>query len=178
MPTETALSQPTTPYQIDIQDYRTELVACLSDAWELAHQNIQIAQKKQRMQHDKHCKDVTLQVGDRVMVHMPGTVKGKAWKFTRPFHGPYRVITLTPTNAEVRLVDDPKAEPIFVSLERVKPCFPELPDVSWTGFLSQSKHKKRQHTVKKSRNSPSTPEVTYSGPVTRARARRLATESN
>ena len=35
LPTETALTQPTTPYQVDISDYRTELVAHLSDAWEL-----------------------------------------------------------------------------------------------------------------------------------------------
>ena len=40
LPTETVLSQPTTPYQLDMQDYRTELVTHLSDAWSLAQQNI------------------------------------------------------------------------------------------------------------------------------------------
>ena len=51
-----------------------------------------------------------MKVGDRVMVHMPGSVKGKAWKLVRPYHGPYRVISVTPTNAEVRLVDEPGAD--------------------------------------------------------------------
>ena len=50
------------------------------------------------------------------MVHMPGNVKGNAWKLVRPFHGPFRVTSVTPTNAEVRLVDEPKSETIFVSL--------------------------------------------------------------
>ena len=48
LPTETALSHPTTPYQVGISDYRTELIAQLSDAWETAHQNIHIAQCKQK----------------------------------------------------------------------------------------------------------------------------------
>ena len=46
---KTALSHPTTPYQVDIPDYCTELIAQLSVACETAHQNI--AQHKQ--QHDK-----------------------------------------------------------------------------------------------------------------------------
>ena len=40
LPTENALSMPTTPYMVDLEDYRTELTCCLSDAWSLAKQNI------------------------------------------------------------------------------------------------------------------------------------------
>ena len=72
-----------------------------------------------------------MKVGDRVMVHMPGSIKGKAWKLVRPFHGPYRVLSVTPTNAEVQLVDRPGADAIFVSLSRVRPCYLEISDVSW-----------------------------------------------
>ena len=53
LPTETAVSHPTIPFQVDISDYRTALIAQLSDAWETAHQNIHIAQHKQKQQHDK-----------------------------------------------------------------------------------------------------------------------------
>ena len=60
------------------------------------------------------------------MVHMPGEVKGKSWK-SRPFHGPYHVLLLTPTNAEVRLVDCPTSESIFVALNRVCVCYDEMP---------------------------------------------------
>ena len=36
---------------------------------------------------------------------MPSEKKGTTWKLARPFYGPYRIVDLTPTNAEVRLVD-------------------------------------------------------------------------
>ncbi len=59
------------------------------------------------------------------MILMPGEVKGKAWKLARPFHGPYRILSLTPNNAEVVLVDRPKDSSIFVSLDRVRLYYPE-----------------------------------------------------
>ena len=117
---------------IDLQDYRTELTTSLSDAWLSAKQHITHAQDKQKQQYDKRAKESPMKVGDRVMVHMPGSVKGKAWKLVRPFHGPYRVVSVPPTNAEVRLVDQRGADAIilFVSLSRVCPCYSEMADVS------------------------------------------------
>ena len=70
LPTKTALSQPKTPYQVDIQDYRTELVSHLSDAWNLAQGNIAKAQTKQKRNYDRGSKELKLQKGDRVMVRM------------------------------------------------------------------------------------------------------------
>lgn len=101
-----------------------------------------------------------MKVGQRVMVHMPSELQGKTWKFARPFHGPFRVLTVTPTNAEVRLVDEPKSDSMFVSLTRVRPCSEELPDLSWRG----SSPKKYVHRPK----ADSTP-TPYSGPMTRSR---------
>ena len=69
------------------------------------------------------------QVGDRAMVHMPGTIRGKAWKFARAFYGPYRVVAVV-ANAEVRLVDKPSEASNFVSLDRLRRCPRELPHVS------------------------------------------------
>ena len=100
-----------------------------------------------------------MDVGDHVM---KGSVKGKAWKFSRPYHGPYRVVAVTSTNAEVKLMDDPTADSIFVSLDRVHRCYPELPDHSWTGNV--------RDVLLKHRIGDSTP-VPYTGPVIRARAR-------
>ena len=48
---------------------------------------------------------VDLQVGERVMVQMPSGTLSQERKLARPLHGPYRVLAVTPTNAEVRLVD-------------------------------------------------------------------------
>ena len=116
LPTKTALSQPTTPYQVYIQDYKTELVTHLSDAWSLAQQNVTKAQLKQKKNYERSSNNPIVRVGNRVMVKMPGEV-GKSRKFASPFHGPFRVISVTPTNVEVKLVDQPSAESIFVSLQ-------------------------------------------------------------
>ena len=101
---------------------------------------------------------------------MPGEVKGRAWKFARPFHGPYRVIRVTPTNVEAQLVDNPTNPPIFVSLSRVRPCYPELPNIVWT------RHKRKKERSKKTTKSdPVVPPECgddYTGPVTRLRSRR------
>ena len=40
LPTEAALTQPRTCYQVDIDDFKTDLVCNLSEAWELARHNI------------------------------------------------------------------------------------------------------------------------------------------
>ena len=58
-----------------------------------------------QQQYDKHAKESPVKVGDRVMVHVPASDKGKTWKLMRPFHGLYRVISMTPRNAEVQLID-------------------------------------------------------------------------
>ena len=84
-----------------VDDCKTELCTGLNSAWKLAQQNIVNAQKSS---YDRHAKERPLMVGQRVMVRMPTEMQGKTWKFARPFHGPF---SLTPTNPEVRLVDEP-----------------------------------------------------------------------
>ena len=165
VPTSTVLTYQRSPCAVDIDDYKSELMVNLSRAWTLAQDNIKVAQRHQKTQYDKKTCDVNLKVGDRVMVLMPTELKGEKRKLARPFHGPFRVLTVTPTNAEVRLVDDPKAAPIFVALDRVRLCYPEQGDVTWTGTS-------RRRAVTRSRKSnsdhtPSTPHV-RSGPVTRS----------
>ena len=90
-----------------VSDYKTELVVNLSDARALAHEHIAHAQRHQKRQYDKRSREVMWHIGDRVMVHIPGTICGKAWKFARTFYDPYRVVAVTPTNAEVQLVEEP-----------------------------------------------------------------------
>ena len=50
---------------------------------QLAQECIKKAQSKQKHQYDKKSSETKLQVDDRVMVHFPGVVHGKAWKFAR-----------------------------------------------------------------------------------------------
>ena len=50
---------------VDFPDYLTEIVANLSDAWALAHQNIEKVQSKQKVQYNKKCSTSTLTEGGR-----------------------------------------------------------------------------------------------------------------
>ena len=100
------------------------------------------------------------------MVYMPGNVSGKEWKLARPYHGPYRIIGLTPTNAEVQLVEKPSDPTLFVALGCVRRCYPEIPpDVSWTGRNQKSKRKRRSGQVQE-QSKPQAPR--REGPVTRS----------
>ena len=132
LPTE-ELQNDSPNYAVDAEDYKSALTTHLSEAWSLAKTSIKQAQIKQKETYDKHSKQPQYQIGDRVMVFMPSEKKGTTWKLARPFYGPYCIVDLTPTNAEVRLVDKPDDHTIFVSLNRVRLCYPELPDKSWSG---------------------------------------------
>ena len=128
-------SRERTPYMVDLDDYKLDLTTGLADAWKLAQENIKVAQERQKLTYDRSPKECTVKVGQRVMVHMPSELQGKTWKFARPYHGPFRVLNVTPTNAEVCLVNDPKSDSMFVSMTRVHPCHDELPDTSWRGSI-------------------------------------------
>ena len=67
-------------------------------------------------------------------------VSGKELEASKTLYGPYRVLQVTPTSVEVRLLDQPKSDSIFVALERVRRCYPEQGDTTWTGH---NKHRKK-----------------------------------
>ncbi len=176
VPTETALNKPRTVYQIDFPDYCSELVAHLSDAWALAHQNIKKAQSKQKKQYDKRSTGPKIKIGDRVMVYFPDQVKGKAWKLAWPYHGPYKVLALTPTNAEVCLIGSPQSNSIFVALDCIHTCPEEMTNETWTGL---NPTKPRQSCKKSKPDSSDTSRSSkpidreYTGPITRSMVRKL-----
>ena len=86
-------------YQVDLDDYKTELC---TEAWELARFHMQKAQKRQKKNYDRYSKPAKFSVGDRVFVHMPKAKEGRAHKFAHPFFGPYRILNVTATNVQVR----------------------------------------------------------------------------
>ena len=180
IPTETALSHSTSPYNVDPDDYKVELMASLTNAWKVAKEHIVKAQQSQKHYYDRKSKPTTLKVGDRVM---PAEVRGKNRKLVRPFHGPYRVLNLTPTNAEVRLVDHPNDASLFVALNRLRPCYTELGDATWTGRRNRTKRRahpprtcnEQNHSKPKAANRSTTER---DGPVTRSTARRCHIPEN
>ena len=150
----------------------------LSDAWAAAQENISVAQLNQKHHYDKHSKDSKLNVGDRVMVYMPQSVTGKAWKLARPFYGPYRVLSTTPTNVEVQLIDKPDSDSIFVAHNRVRLCYPELPSESWSGPKSKRKSSSKQKSrvrgdnAQAGRANQTTTNQSNTGPITRSMSKR------
>lgn len=83
IPTETGLSVPAPAYQIDTEDFRTELTSKLTSAWSDAKHSIEKPQDTQKLQYDKRSKKSRLTVGNRVMVYMPSEVQGKDRKLAR-----------------------------------------------------------------------------------------------
>ena len=99
LPSE-ALSQPSTPYMVDVDDYKTELL--MHGSW------LMNMSRRPKCQY-KRSNEFDLKVGDRVMVYMLQEKKAKSRKVARPYFGPYRVLSVTPSNVEVQLIDKPAA---------------------------------------------------------------------
>ena len=103
---------------------------------------------------------------------MPGDVSGKDWKLARPYHGPYRIISLTPTNAEVQLVEKPSDPTLFIAIGRLRKCYPEIPaNVSWTGRHKKTKRKRCSGGVQERSNAQTENLPHREGPVTRSMTR-------
>ena len=122
LPVEATLCPPVVRNPVCIDDYKTVMMQNLSAAWKLAQENVHKAQSKQKRQHDKKARGATINSGDRVFVYMPAIRTGPAYKLTRPYEGPYRVITTQPNGVELRSIDNPKDPTIQVALNRVRHC--------------------------------------------------------
>ena len=74
----------------NVEDYREELVLCLSTARKHACDALKKAQQRYKQQYDKHCHPAQYKVRDWIMVRFPQDENGKSHKLSRPWHGPYR----------------------------------------------------------------------------------------
>ena len=113
---------------VDVDDYTREITLRMSKAWKAAQVNIKEAQKKQKCQHDKKAKDPGVMEGDRVFVYCPAEKTGKAYKFARPFKGPYRVMKILSNGAELSLIAEPTRPTIRVALNCLRRCPKEILD--------------------------------------------------
>ena len=112
LPCEATLSAPLDRQQLDVDDYKSQVASQLAGTWEIARTNIEKAQKRQKAQHDRHSRTPQFRVGDRVFLFMPAAKTGKAYKFARPYRGPYWILHLHPNGADLSLVDKPQDKPI------------------------------------------------------------------
>ena len=104
LPPELALSPPVQRDSMQLDDYNSRLVRAMSETWELARQSINKAQDKQKL-HDKTARNAEFKVGDRVFAFMPAMKTKPAYKLAWPYKGPYRIIQLYPSGAELLLID-------------------------------------------------------------------------
>ena len=113
----------------DVNVYREELMLSLSSAREIAAANIQKAQKRYKKSYDQHinCGDTPFRVGEWALVRFPQDETGGNRKLSRPWHGPYRVVTQTDPDVCVDKVYFPQDGRIRVHQSRVKTCPPNFP---------------------------------------------------
>ena len=146
--------------------YKGEVAFNFSEAWKLAGANIiRKAQQHQKKQYDRKTRLPRFEIGDRVFVYMPAAKACKAYKFARPFHGPYRIVERSETGVVVRPVDRPQADPIRVAYNRIRCCADSIPDLVWptrarvTGATVDKAVKQTADAVSGIKSAPSKPGI-------------------
>ena len=121
-PTMAALL-PSNPVEaVDVADYREEVVLSLSSARELAADSIRKAQVKYKAAYDRKATPMHYQVGDWVLVKFPQEETGKHRKLSRPWHGPYRIVSWRDPDVTVVKVYASQDGQLQVHQSRVAPC--------------------------------------------------------
>ncbi len=160
LPTELQLDAPSTRIEYDLDTYKGEVATRLQEAWKLAQDQVKKAQKRQKSAFDRQARQPVYSVGERVFVYMPAAKASKAYKFARPFYGPYRVVTVYDTGLEVRPVDRPQETPFRISFVRVRRCPEQIPDTFWPLKASS-----RQTSQARTTSSPNQDSAASSSPT-------------
>ena len=103
----------------DVTDYLEELIETLTKVREHAVQSIQKAQQHYKSYYDKvhKCSPVSFKVGESVLIRFPQEELGKQRKLSRPWHGPYRVVEVTPSGVAAQRVYTSKNDIIRVHMD-------------------------------------------------------------
>uniref|UniRef100_A0A914XA95 RNA-directed DNA polymerase n=1 Tax=Plectus sambesii TaxID=2011161 RepID=A0A914XA95_9BILA len=142
MPTSTALHYRRPRYQLEPGTYAEQLQQHMAESWEVARGFVERAQQRQKLHYDKNSRSRRYQVGERAFVHMPLETLNKDRKLSRPNYGPYEITAISDTNADLQLVDDDQVR-LSVALDRLRPCYKEVPNISYTG-RSKRRYVRRQ----------------------------------
>ena len=99
---------------VDVDDYKSEQTARLSNTWKRTKEQVKKAQTAQERCYDCCAKGPSFLVGDQVFIYMPAAKQVKAHKLAWAFHRLYHVLELTSNNLQVVPVHKPQAASIFV----------------------------------------------------------------
>ena len=78
-------------------------------------------------QYYRRAREVTLRVGDWILVHFPQDESGRWRKLSRPWHGPYRITEKIDPNITCVKVYHPQDGPICIHQSRICLCPDEFP---------------------------------------------------
>ena len=121
-PTEAALLSSSPNGVVDVLDYREEVALSLSSARSLAAQSIRKAQSKYKIQYDKRSTDRIFKRGEWILIKFPQDESGPKRKLSRPWRGPFRVISCRGPNIVASKVYFPEDNEIQVHQTRVCAC--------------------------------------------------------
>ena len=116
-PSEAALLPPTPLDPMTVINYRENV---LSTVRELAANSIKKVQAKYKRIYDQKSTTYSVKVGDWVL--LPQEEVGKLRKLSRPWDGPYRVVSRVDPDITATKVYYSDDNPIRVHLSRVTPC--------------------------------------------------------
>ena len=134
--------------QVDLSNYKTEVSLNMAEAWKLARERISKAQTHQKKQHEKLVKNSKFSERDVVFLYDPSLKTGKAYKFAKPFCGPYKIVHLIKDGAKIHLVAKPKSKLICVTFNRLRHCPKEISDAIDELEQVQSKEQLKQSVDK------------------------------
>lgn len=120
-PSEAAYLPVSDSLSTTVEDYREELMISLSSARDLASEMIQKAQAKYKRYYDRQVRETSCRLGDWVLVHFPQEETGRNRKLSRPWHGPYRVLSKKDPNLTCGKVYFPQHGVLHVHQSRVCP---------------------------------------------------------
>ncbi len=112
-----------------MEDYREQVVLTLQSARDLAVRTIKKAHDRYKHHYDTGARCTSFKIGDWVFVRFPQEETGRLRKLSRPWHGPYRITTLSGPDVCVTEVYHPDSKK-KIHISRVKLSPQGLP----TGF--------------------------------------------
>lgn len=119
LPVEAVMCPPTITYTSS-DDYKSEMVTRLQEAFTLAKDNLQAAQRKQKEQYDLKSDVINYAIGEKIWVFNPSTKPGLSTKLLHNWHGPYIIIDkLSDVNYKIQMCDSKKSEQT-VHVNRIK----------------------------------------------------------
>ena len=126
-PTEAAIVSPSKCEYTNIVDYREKLTTSLASARELAAKSIRKAQRKYKKNYDRGTSTTEYKAGEWILICFPQEETGRLRKLSRPWHGPYRVLSTRGPDVTAIKVYFPEDSSIQVHQTRVTPCPSEFP---------------------------------------------------